>query len=146
MSGIRELVERHYRNVNEQAFDREAEVLSPDLVTVEPSAGTIRGIEPFMGYLRTFTRAFPDGRLEPKVFVEEGNRVVVEGVYTGTQTGVLSGPGGDVPPSGRRLDLPYCDVFEAEAGRIVAHHVYYDQMLFARQMGLVPDPAGASGD
>jgi ketosteroid isomerase-like protein len=71
--------------------------------------------------------------------------VVVEGVYTGTQTGVLSGPGGDVPPSGRRLELPYCDVFEAEAGRIVSHHVYYDQVLFARQMGLVPDPAGAAG-
>ena len=142
MSEPRQLVEQHYRNMNEQTWDREREVLSPDVITVVPG-GTHTGIEPFLDFARGFWQGFPDARLEPGLFIEQGNRVVVEGHFVGTHTGSLPMPTGDLPATGRHLNLPYCDVFEIEAGRIVAHRLYEDQMEFAAQLGLLPDPASA---
>ena len=48
---------------------------------------------------------------------------------------------GSVPPTGRTLDLPYCDVFRVENGRVVSHHIYYDQVMFLAQLGLLPAPS-----
>lgn len=143
MSEIRQLVEQHYRNMNEQAWSRESEVLSPEVVTVQPG-GTINGIDGFLEFAKAFWRAFPDGRLQPKLFIEEGNRLMVEGVHTGTHTGVLAMPNGELPPTGKSLVLPYSDIFEAAAGRIVGHRVYWDEMTFAVQLGLMPAPQSAS--
>lgn len=42
---------------------------------------------------------------------------VIEGVYSGTHTGVLASPQGDVPPTGRTLKLVLCDVVEIAAGQ-----------------------------
>ena len=51
---------------------------------------------------------------------------------------------GDVPPTGRTLRLPICLVLETAAGRIASNHVYYDQMTFAAQLGLMPEPMPAT--
>jgi predicted ester cyclase len=71
---------------------------------------------------------------------EAGNRVVVEGEYSGTHTGPLGTPRREVPPTGRKLKLPLCDVIEVAAGRITRISAYYDQMTFATQLGLLPLP------
>jgi len=36
--------------------------------------------------------------------------------------------------------LPLCDVIDVAAGRITQIRAYYDQMTFAAQLGLLPDP------
>jgi ketosteroid isomerase-like protein len=41
------------------------------------------------------------------------------------------------------LKLPLCDVIEVAAGRITRISAYYDQMTFAAQLGLLPEPAAA---
>jgi ketosteroid isomerase-like protein len=41
------------------------------------------------------------------------------------------------------LKLPLCDVIEVAAGRITQIRAYYDQMTFAAQLGLLPEPAAA---
>jgi steroid delta-isomerase-like uncharacterized protein len=144
MSEARELAEQHNRTFNERAWSRASQIYSPDLVTVEPGAGTIHGIEAFIGFAQGFAQAFPDSRLEVRSITEDGDRVIVEGAYTGTHTGPMASPQGEVPPTGRTLNLPYCDVFEVIAGRIATHRVYYDQMAFAAQLGLLPEAAPAS--
>jgi steroid delta-isomerase-like uncharacterized protein len=143
MSEARELVEHHNRIFNERAWAEASQVCSPDLVMVEPSTGTVHGMDAFIGHAQGFAQAFPDSRLEVHALIEAGNRVVVEGAYTGTHTGPLATPQGTVPPTGRTLALPYCEVFEVSAGRIASKHVYYDQMTFAAQLGLLPEPAPA---
>lgn len=64
-------------------------------------------------------------------------------VYSGTHTGVLATPQGEVTATGRTLKLALCDVVEIAAGRIVSIRAYYDQMAFAAQLGLLPKPATA---
>jgi predicted ester cyclase len=143
MSEVRDLAELHVRSFNERAWSRASEIYAPDLITSEPT-GTTRGTEPFLGHAKGFVTAFPDSRMEVTTIVESGNTVVIEGVYSGTHTGPLASPQGEVPPTGRKLALPLCDVFEVAAGRIVSIRVYYDQMAFAVQLGLLPDAAPAS--
>ena len=140
MSEARDLAEAHVRAFNERAWSEAAEIYAPDLVVVEP-AGTTRGIDEFLGHAQGFAAAFPDSQMKVTTIIESGNHVVVEGVYTGTQTGPLATPQGEVPPTGRPLQLPICLVLEAAAGRIASNHVYCDRMTFAAQLGLLPEPA-----
>src|SRR5579864_8491088 len=141
MSEARDLVDAHNRVFNDRDWSRAPEILSPDVATTSPGLGTITCIDPFIQFAKGFVTALPDSRLVAETITESGNRVVCEGRYTGTHTGPLMTPQGEVPATGRTLNLPYADVFEVEAGRIVRHRTYYDQMDFAQQLGLLPEPA-----
>jgi steroid delta-isomerase-like uncharacterized protein len=142
MSEARELAEKHVSVFNERAWSRANELYAPDLVMIEP-AGTTQGVEPYLDTARGFVTAMPDSRMEVTAIIESGNRVVVEGAYSGTHTGPLGTPQGEVPPTGRKLTLPLCDVIEVAAGRITQIRAYYDQMTIAAQLGLLPEPAAA---
>jgi steroid delta-isomerase-like uncharacterized protein len=142
MSEARDLAEAHVRAFNERAWSRAAEIYAPDLVVVEPG-GTTHGIESFLGHAQGFAAAFPDSRMEVTTIIESGHHAAAEGLYSGTHTGPLATPQGEVPPTGRTLRLPICLVFEVAAGRIASNHVYYDQMTFAAQLGLLPESAPA---
>ena len=142
MSEARELVEQHVKIFNERGWGRAPEIYAPDVVMVEP-AGTNTGIGAYLNLAQGFVTAFPDCRMDVTATIESGNLAVIEGMYSGTHTGILQTPQGDVPPTGRRLALALCDVCEIAAGRIVSIRAYYDQMAFAGQLGLLPEPASA---
>ena len=74
MTSPLELVKRHYRNVSAANFDGEDELFSPDVETIDPGAGTLRGIAAFKGYEAAFQRAFPDGQLVLKSAIEGATR------------------------------------------------------------------------
>lgn len=142
MGQLRDLVETHYRGVSENDLDLAASVFTTDVVSIDPGAGRMDGIEPFRAYGEMFLRAFPDGVLRATRFVAETDRaIVVEGVFSGTHTGPLAGPDGEIPATGRRLELPFVDVFDARDGLLCEHHIYYDQMAMLGQLGLIPAPA-----
>jgi ketosteroid isomerase-like protein len=143
MSALRALVEKHYAQVGNKEWDRAGEVFTPDVETTEPGAGTMRGLAATVAYGQAFLTAFPDGRLHLDSSVESGDTIMVEGRFTGTHTGPMAGPGGTIPPSGRTLELQYCDVFKVRDGRIATHRIYYDRIDFMIQLGLAPEPATA---
>ena len=141
MGDLRRIVEQHYRNVASADYAAEDAIFSPDVVTVDPGAGTLEGLPAFKAYEEVFHRAFPDGRLVLKSAVEAGSTVAAQGVFVGTHAGPLAGPAGEIPPTHRKLELPFADFFEIENGRIVSHRIYYDQVAFMQQLGLMPAPA-----
>jgi predicted ester cyclase len=143
MADLRAIVQRHYANVSEGRPEKDRELFDPSVVTTDPGAGQMRGIEAFLGYEAAFAKAFPDGRLEGTRFVEQGDTVMVEGTFSGTHSGPLVGAQGTVPPTGKRVALPFADVFRIANGKIVEHRIYYDQMAFLGQLGLLPAPAAA---
>jgi ketosteroid isomerase-like protein len=133
MTSPLELVKQHYFNVSAANFDGEDALFSPDVETIDPGAGTLHGIQAFKGYEAAFQRAFPDGKLVLKSAIEAGNKVAVEGAYTGP----LTGPGGEIPPTQRPLNLDFSDLFETDGDRITRHRIYYDQVQFMSQLGLM---------
>jgi ketosteroid isomerase-like protein len=49
-----------------------------------------------------------------------------------------------IPASGRSFSLPYVDIFRAQDGKFVSHRIYWDNAMLLAQLGVLPDPAGAS--
>ena len=64
--------------------------------------------------------------------------------FTGTHTGPLVGPGGQLPPSGKRIDLQAADFLTVSNGQITSWHVYFDTGTFMGQLGLSPAPSQAA--
>jgi ketosteroid isomerase-like protein len=60
----------------------------------------------------------------PATFAEAGERVVVEGRYTGTYT-----------PTGKALDVQFCHVWRVEDGKVTAFQQYTDTAQFQEVMG-----------
>jgi len=137
------LIDRHYAEINTNDYSDAADLFSPNVVTQVPGADPLRGIEPFLAYGQGFNRAFPDGQIHRDIYLESGDRVVVEGRFTGTNTGPLRTPAGELPPTGRAMVLRFADVFRIADGRITEHRVYYDTVGLLAQLGLMPEPAGA---
>jgi ketosteroid isomerase-like protein len=68
--------------------------------------------------------AFPDIHRELLDVYVSGDVVVVELTLNGTHTGPLKTPNGLIPPSGRRMKAPCCDVFRVKNGRIQSFNCY----------------------
>lgn len=143
MGDLRKIVEKHYQNVATHNSAGEDEIFSTNVVTVAPGAGRMDGLAAFKAFEEGFHRAFPDAHMVVNSALESGNTIALEGVFVGTHTGPLVSPAGEVPATYRKLELPYGDFFEIENGRIVSHHIYYDQVTFLTQLGLMPAPASA---
>jgi steroid delta-isomerase-like uncharacterized protein len=141
MGSLRSIVEQHYRDIADKDWERAGRLFSPDVVTVMPGAEPMHGVEPFLAYGRVFTNAFPDAHVELRSTVEEGNKIIAEGNFVGTHSGTFATPQGEIPPTGKKLNLPTCDVFEVHDGKVVRHAVYFDQMPLMTILGLVPEPA-----
>jgi ketosteroid isomerase-like protein len=122
--------------------DREAlgRLYATDAFAETPDAGRLQGVEAIAEYLMTFKRAFPDASWEGASTLESGDTAVDEGYFTGTHTGVLHTPGGDVQPTGRSCRVRECDLITVRDGVAVSHRFYFDQMEFMSQLGLM-DPA-----
>jgi steroid delta-isomerase-like uncharacterized protein len=143
MAGGRAIVEQFHEQFSSGDMDRAVELFAPDVVTVEPVLGRTENREAWRAYGEAFRRACPDARLVLRSAVEEADRVAVEGTFVGTFTDTLDAPTGPVPPTGRAFSVEFAD-FEIRDGQVVAHRVYYDQIDFLGQLGLMPPAAGAT--
>ncbi|MGM7648422.1 ester cyclase [Nocardia sp. JW2] len=63
---------------------------------------------------------------------------IAEIVFTGVQTGPLPTAEGEVPPSGRTVTFPLIDTFTLRDGKVAEHRVYWDNVSFLTQLGLMP--------
>jgi steroid delta-isomerase-like uncharacterized protein len=125
---------------NARDMDKTIGLYSADVEMTVPGA-SLRGRDQVATYFYAFWEAFPDLRLTVTREVEEGSGVFVEATATGTHTGTLHTPGGDVPPTGVRVDLPFSELFDVKEGQIDVNHLYFDQLGFLEQLGLAPAPA-----
>jgi predicted ester cyclase len=142
MGNLRSVVEQHYRDMNDHAFERTRSLFADDVTTTMPGGPPMQGIEPFMQAGDMFQRAFPDMHVELRGCVEQGDTVIAEAVITGTQAGPLATPGGrEIPPTNKRIDLIVADAFDVKNGKVTGHRVYFDQMAMMMQLGLVPEGA-----
>jgi predicted ester cyclase len=85
--------------------------------------------------------AFPDARIEVHGVHILDDLAVEEGTFTGHQNGVLRGPMGDVPPTGRSVRLDYIQVLRFRNGKHVSFNLMFDRLLMLEQLGLIPAPA-----
>lgn len=82
-----------------------------------------------------WANVFPDGTVEVRNITSLGDVVLVEAIGRGTHNGVLHSPFGDLQPTGKKVEIPFCDVIRLQNGKIVGGRSYYDFSMFLRQLG-----------
>ena len=123
MSAPLEVIERHFAAF--AAKDADAEPYSANAEVMAPGA-QVRGRD----------QAFPDARLEAVQAIASGRHVAREGKIVGTHTGVLRTPDGEVPPTGRAVELRWMAMYEVAGEEILFEHLYFDSADFLMQLGL----------
>jgi steroid delta-isomerase-like uncharacterized protein len=138
---VREAFERGTRTFNAHDMDAFAEALADDVVFEAPGGlrgeGKVACVEFFGGWLR----AFPDAHVDVHRIHIIDNVAVEEGTFTGTQNGVLHGPTGDIPPTGRTVKIGYIQVLRFRDGKHVSFNLMFDRLSMLEQLGLVPGSA-----
>jgi len=99
-----------------------------------------------LAWFRGLFDAVPDLHMEVEDVAISGQpgreRVTVRWHLTGTFSGT---PYMGIEPTGRPVDLRGMDLISTEDGRIAGNNIYYDQLSFARQIGMLP-AEGSLGD
>jgi steroid delta-isomerase-like uncharacterized protein len=126
---------------NAADWQRFAAALAPDVVYEE--TGTQRradGVDAYLQLSQGWKQAFPDARGAIRNVVASGNTVVQEIMWEGTQTGTLEGPGGPLPPSGKRVSVPasFWITFSGDQMKEIHHHL--DVLTLLGQLGAIPAP------
>jgi len=111
--------------------------------TVErfPSSA-VHGADGMAAYFEDLFAALPDLRMRIVALAENGEDVFVRWHMTGTHTGE---PFEGLEATGRALAIDGMDHFVIRDGTIATNFVIFDQMQFARQIGLLP-PDGSRAD
>ena len=89
--------------------------------------------------------AFPDMHRELYEVYPTGNIVVVQLALQGTHRGPLKLPGGTIPPTGKRMDGPCCDVFELTDGKVQRFDCYPSGTVILTQLGVFGNLSAAFG-
>src|SRR6266436_5772249 len=114
---------------------------TPDGTFTDMSIGvTYRGPDGPTGLGKTvevYAKAFPDMHRQLYRFFSVGDVVVVELSLQGTHKGPLPTPMGILPPTGKRMDAPCCDVFRIVNGKIQSFDCYPSGTVIFAQLGVL---------
>jgi len=130
----RRLIEEAVNKGNLSVVD---EILSPDYVYREPTAGERRGKAGYREVVTMYRNAFPDIKVTIEEQIAEGDRVVTQFTGTGTHRGELFG----TAPTGKRVSVPGVVVERFVNGKLVEATHLYDTFGMMQQLGAVPAPA-----
>jgi ketosteroid isomerase-like protein len=87
--------------------------------------------------VEVYAAAFPDMHRELYRLYETGDTVIVELALQGTHKGPLALPNGTIPPTGKRMDAPCCDVFRLKSGKIESFNCYPSGTIILGQLGVL---------
>jgi steroid delta-isomerase-like uncharacterized protein len=133
--------EKIIRNAYQVAEDKDvagwvASFTADGTFTDESIPYTYRGPAELGKTVEVYAKAFPDMHRELHTFYVADNVVIVQLSLQGTHLGPLELPAGTVPPTGKRMDAPCCDVFELVDGKIKRFDCYAEGSVIAKQLGL----------
>ncbi|WP_329441551.1 nuclear transport factor 2 family protein [Streptomyces canus] len=117
-----------------------AELYAEDAVARTPDEGEIRGRDNIVEYWRQMTEAVPEATFETLHAYEAGDTAIDEGFFSGRNTGPIQLPTGEtLPATQKEVRIRGVDIATVKDGRIVDYRLYFDEMEFLGQLGLLPD-------
>ena len=142
------MVEAAFEAINEQNWDHLWGLHVDNIVMSSPDLPEpVTGREAVQGRLQAWGEALPDLSWRRIRGFGQGDWICVELVISGTHKGPLRQGldpwtlerTGDrvVPPTGNRIEIRGCVGYKVDHGEIAESHIYYDQLDFMKQLGLV---------
>lgn len=130
-SRIRQL----YEAVNGKDLQTIADFGAPSSEWLDvPFNFTSTGVSAIIDPWKSWFEIFPDATCEVKSLVAFDDHVVAQGIGRGTHLGVFNSPAGEIQPTGRRMEVRFCDVYRLEAGKIIRADSYFDFYGLLRQL------------
>jgi ketosteroid isomerase-like protein len=105
--------------------------------TDESIGVTYRGPTELGRTVEIYAAAFPDMHRELYAFYVVGDTVIVELALQGTHNGPLHLPMGVIPPTGKKMNTPCCDVFQMTNGKIKSFNCYPSGTVVLTQLGIL---------
>jgi steroid delta-isomerase-like uncharacterized protein len=129
----------HAKNVveafNKADWDAVRDLLGDSTYKELGTQRSLAGADTIIEALRGWKAAMPDVTGTVTSAVEDGDRVVLEVTWEGTQTGEMVTEQGTIPPSGKRQRTPSAFLFEYDGGTLVESRHYFDMLTFLKQIG-----------
>lgn len=125
---------------NKEDWSRAMALLGTGLYNEVGTGRQLRGEAEILPALKGWRKAMPDVKGTVTNAFASGNKAVLEVTWQGTQTGALDGPGGTLPPSGKRQTTPAAWVFEFDDDKVKESRQYFDMMSLMQQIGAMPQP------
>jgi steroid delta-isomerase-like uncharacterized protein len=131
---------------NERDFDRGSAMVAEGAELVEMATGeTFRGPAGSREESEKWANAMSGGRVTFRNAIASEGGAVLENTVSGIHDGPFATPDGDVPATGRSIELKFCTVLEIEGGQIQGLRHYFDTATLMQQLGLMPETgAGAT--
>jgi predicted ester cyclase len=133
---VREILERNRTALNSRDLDGYLENQDPEVSLVMPGGVALQGRDQIRGFIEAMWEAFPDGHLTFGQQVFDENGAATEVIFTGTQSGPLATPGGQIPPTGKRVETHSVSMLRMKGGRIISEHGYGDPNEMMTQLGV----------
>lgn len=132
--------EQFFTALNAHDLDKVAAAIAPNASIVTP-IGSFTGGEAYREWMLMHFRAMPNFTHKIRgIAVESAQSLAFELHATGTMTGPLAMPSGDLQPTGKTIDISASDFWRFEDGLIVEYHLYFDRLDFFGQLGVTPPP------
>jgi steroid delta-isomerase-like uncharacterized protein len=143
MSANSDLLDYYVERYNGGDLDACMDLYAEDAVQ-RMHDGIFEGKDAIRERLARDLEAFEDAKYVVDSFVGEGDKFADEWTFTGTNTGPFRLPdGGEVPATGKPVEIKGMELVEVRDGKIVVDNLYYDFMAAVVQLGLVPQGAAA---
>ena len=139
-AGNAELIRWAFGVLNTHDVTPLRDVWTPGTIEHFPN-GTCIGTEEIAAYFEEAFAAVPDFHMEVQSIVESGEEVMIRWRLTGTHSGAAWQ---GIAPTGKPFTLDGIDHFVVRDGKIVSNFVVFDQMQFARAVGLLPVDGSAA--
>ncbi|HVO74484.1 MAG TPA: ester cyclase [Ignavibacteriaceae bacterium] len=126
-----------YDNFNARKFEEASENVSENVIIHNvPLNVQLHGKEGFLQFMNFWAAAFPDSKVEITSQTASGDRVITEFHGRGTHNGVLETPMGKFGPTGKKIDIPFCEIFTIKNGKVENSHLYFDVATIMNQLEL----------
>lgn len=125
----------------DESADAFAAYLTDDAEFLTPF-GPMQGPDTIREFIAGMHASFSDWKHDVSIETA-GDLVVIEGTWSGTHTGPMQTPQGEVPPTGTRAKVPFAGVVRVRNGKLASVHNYFDTGGMMAQLGLVPEASRA---
>ena len=132
------VIQTLFDTFNEREFDRAAALVTEDFELEDLAFGmTLRGPDGLAQWFQGFVTAGPDAKAQLLRTMTTGEWVASEHIGRFTHTGPLVSPAGEIPPTGRSVEVRIAEVYQIKNGKIALLRAYYDGATIMRQLGLM---------
>jgi len=99
----------------------------------------VKGKDEVVGFLSGWKTAFSDAAVTEAAYLDSGEWSIAQFQARGTNDGPL----GPLPATGRRMDMPFCELVRWQNGKAVDGALYYDTGTIMVQLGHMEPPPTA---